>query len=91
MEKLLVNDKNLKTLEHVDTVGNEPMLPRHDYAGHPSGDDVRLLTVEDVAKRLQVQPSWIYRHSQILGAFKCGKYLRFRWSRVLESLEKLSR
>jgi hypothetical protein len=54
-------------------------------------DEIKLLTVYEIAERLQVQPSWIYRHSQALGAFKVGKYLRFRWSRVLENLEKLGR
>ena len=49
-----------------------------------------LITVEEVANRLQVQPSWVYSHSTDLGAFRLGKYLRFSWSRVLEHLDGAS-
>jgi len=48
-----------------------------------------LLTVEDLAALLRVPRSWVYSHSQGLGAYKLGKYLRFSWSRVLERLEEL--
>lgn len=46
-----------------------------------------LLTVEDLAKRLRVPRSWVYSHSEGLGAYRLGKYLRFSWVRVLERLE----
>lgn len=46
-----------------------------------------LVTVEDLAKRLRVPRSWVYAHSEDLGAFRLGKYLRFSWARVLERLE----
>jgi hypothetical protein len=49
--------------------------------------DDELLTVEEVASRLRLKPSWIYRHSRDLGAIHLGKYLRFRWSSVLQRLE----
>ena len=48
-----------------------------------------LLRVADLAKRLQVPRSWVYSHSEDLGAYKLGKYLRFDWERVLERLSKL--
>jgi hypothetical protein len=47
-----------------------------------------LLTVKELAARLRLQPSWVYRHADDLGAFRLGKYLRFSWSRVLECLEE---
>jgi hypothetical protein len=42
-----------------------------------------ILVVEEVAARLRVKPSWVYSHSDKLGAFRLGKYLRFSWSEVL--------
>lgn len=50
-----------------------------------------LLTVVDLAARLQVPRSWVYSHSDDLGAYKLGKYLRFDWERVLDRLSKLGR
>ena len=49
-----------------------------------------LLTVEDLATKLRVPPSWVYSHSKDLGAYKLGKYLRFSWARVLGRLEHLA-
>jgi hypothetical protein len=49
-------------------------------------DRNRVLTVPDLASRLQVAPTWVYAHSDALGAYRLGKYLRFDWSRVLERL-----
>lgn len=50
-----------------------------------------LLTVQQIASRLQLKPSWVYAHTQDLGAIHVGKYLRFRWDRVLERLEESQR
>ena len=41
-----------------------------------------LMTVEEVARRLKVPPSWIYRRTRLRGSdriphVKLGKYLRF--------------
>jgi hypothetical protein len=47
-----------------------------------------ILTVEQVASRLQLKPSWVYAHADQLGAYRAGKYLRFRRHRVLERLER---
>lgn len=47
-----------------------------------------ILTVEQVANRLQLKTSWVYAHADELGAYRAGKYLRFRWHRVLERLER---
>lgn len=49
-----------------------------------------ILTVEQVAQRLQLKPSWVYAHAGQLGAYRTGKYLRFRWQRVLDRLEQSS-
>ena len=43
-----------------------------------------FLTASEVAARLEVKPSWVYRHADDLGASRLGKYLRFSWVRVLE-------
>jgi hypothetical protein len=48
-----------------------------------------ILTVEQVAQRLQLKRSWVYAHADQLGVYRAGKYLRFRWQRVLERLEQL--
>lgn len=47
-----------------------------------------LLTVSQVAERLQLKESWVYSNADKLGAYRVGKYLRFRWDRVLERLEQ---
>ncbi len=54
----------------------------------------RLLTVEELADRLQVTPSWIYqrtreRSSARLPGIKLGKYWRFREADVLQWLDAL--
>ena len=46
-----------------------------------------ILTVQEVAVRLRVKPSWVYAHADELGAYRLHKYLRFSWTRVLERLE----
>jgi hypothetical protein len=51
--------------------------------------DTEIMTVEEVAARLKVKPSWVYSHAEDLGAYKLGKYLRFSWNRVRERLEEL--
>ena len=51
-----------------------------------SAAQVELLTVEEIARRLQVKESWVYSHADDLGAFRLGKYLRFSWVRVMEHL-----
>jgi excisionase family DNA binding protein len=45
-----------------------------------------LLSVEELAEKLGVKPSWVYRHADDLGAYRLGKYLRFSWERVVEHL-----
>lgn len=46
-----------------------------------------ILTVDEVADKLRVKPSWVYSHADKLGAYHLGKYLRFSWERVLTYLE----
>ncbi len=53
----------------------------------PSDSDCEVLLPAEVAARLRVKVSWVYRHADQLGAYHVGKYLRFRWSRVLERLD----
>lgn len=50
-----------------------------------------LLTVDDLASRLRVKRSWVYTHADDLGAYRLGKYLRFSWPRVVETLERSAR
>jgi hypothetical protein len=47
-----------------------------------------LLTVAQLATRLQVRPGWVYDHADILGVLRLGKYLRFLWPQVLENLQQ---
>jgi hypothetical protein len=54
----------------------------------PEARREEILTVDQVAIRLQLNPSWVYAHADQLGAYRTGKYLRFRWQRVLERLEQ---
>jgi hypothetical protein len=49
--------------------------------------DEELLTVGEVAKRLRVKCSWVYRHANALGAYHLKKYIRFSWPRVLERIK----
>jgi hypothetical protein len=56
-----------------------------------SSEHERLLTVEDVAQRLRVRTTWVYRHADDLGVFRLGKYLRFSWPIVMERLKTLRR
>jgi len=53
----------------------------------------RLLTVEEVAELLRVEPSWVYartrqRAANRLPGFRLGKYWRFRETDVREWLER---
>lgn len=50
-----------------------------------------LMTVDEVAAKLRVKKSWIYAHYNQLGAYRLGKYLRFSWSRVLQSLDQINK
>ncbi len=49
-----------------------------------------LLTVDELAGRLQVKPSWVYGHADELGGYRLGKYLRFSWARVIKRLEHVA-
>ena len=53
----------------------------------------RLLTVEELAERLNLPASWIYAHTRKrsgdpIPGFRLGKYWRFRESDVLVWLER---
>ena len=50
-----------------------------------------LLTVDELAARLRLKPSWIYTHADELGGYRLGKYLRFSWARVIQRLENVAR
>ncbi len=52
----------------------------------------RLLTVEELAERLNLPASWIYAHlrkrsGDPIPGFRLGKYWRFREEEVLQWLE----
>jgi hypothetical protein len=53
--------------------------------------EIEILTVPEVAERLRVGPKWVYTHVDLLGGYKIGKYLRFNWPTVLESLSAARR
>jgi len=48
----------------------------------------QLLTVSEIADRLQVQPSWVYTHADALGAIRIGKYLRFEWELTIARIRE---
>jgi len=55
-----------------------------------------LLTVEEVASLLRVQPSWVYERTRSRAAnripgFRLGKYWRFREADVLDWLDRQQR
>lgn len=59
----------------------------------PEPPQDELLTVEEIAGRLKVPVSWVYKHTQCRNGdriphFKAGKYLRFRESEVLAWLQR---
>jgi hypothetical protein len=48
-----------------------------------------ILTVNELAARLKVQPTWVYenqRRDNPMPALHCGRYLRFSWPVVCEWL-----
>lgn len=51
-----------------------------------------LITVQDLAKRLNVPVSWVYqrtsRGQHSIPHIKMGKYVRFSWSQVVQFLEE---
>ena len=52
-----------------------------------------LLTIEEMAARLKVHPSWLYSRTRETGEdtiprIKIGKYIRFNESEVFEWLRK---
>jgi len=59
--------------------------------GDRNGDEIRLLTVAQVARRFQVHPSWVYANARRLGALRLGTGpkapLRFDPSRVALALD----
>lgn len=53
-----------------------------------------LLTVEEMAARLKVHPSWLYSRTRIRGqeampgVIRCGKYLRFDPEAILNWIKQ---
>jgi excisionase family DNA binding protein len=48
-----------------------------------------VLTVEQLAERLKVPVSWVYKHANNgLPTLRCGRYLRFSWPEVCEWLRQ---
>ena len=51
-----------------------------------------LITVTELAKRLNVPVSWIYRRTRLgqeaIPHVKMGKYVRFNWEEVVEFYKK---
>jgi excisionase family DNA binding protein len=60
------------------------------------GEAEELLTVEQVAERLQVKTSWVRDHARKgrnphLPGIKLGGKWRFRWSRIEQWLKELEK
>ncbi len=55
----------------------------------PTGDATRLLTAEEVASRLGVQPSWVSKAARAnrIPHICVGRYRRFRWPDIEAWLE----
>jgi hypothetical protein len=51
-------------------------------ANRPVIEPADILTPEQLAERLQVAVSWIYKHTDRLPVLRCGRYLRFSWPDV---------
>jgi excisionase family DNA binding protein len=54
----------------------------------------RLLTVDELARELQVPKSWVYSRTRIKGSdqiphLRCGKYCRFDFEEVLVWLQQI--
>ena len=50
--------------------------------------DQELLTIDEMAARLKVHPSWLYSRTRVIGEgtiprIKIGKYIRFNESAVM--------
>ena len=65
-----------------------PLTDTNEATGRAEQDTTQLLTVSEVVRRLGVTCGWVYTHTDQLGAYRLGKYLRFSWSRVLERLQR---
>ena len=53
-----------------------------------------LITAKELAKRLNVQVSWIYRRTRLgqeaIPHVKMGKYVRFDWEAVVEFYKNIT-
>jgi excisionase family DNA binding protein len=56
-------------------------------------DATKLLTAEELASRLGVQPSWVNKaaHANRLPHVRIGRYRRFRWPDIEAWLERQRR
>jgi hypothetical protein len=65
---------------------DSPLAEASEAAVKRDRDGGQLLTVDELAARLNVSRNWVYVHASALGVYRLGKYLRFSWPRVLERL-----
>ena len=56
-------------------------------ASDPKAEEI--LTVEQIADRLQLKASWVYAHADQVGAYRAGKYLRLQWKHIDLTSDKL--
>jgi len=59
-------------------------------------ENLKLLTIDELAQLLKVQTSWIYRRTMETGPgaiprIKMGRYLRFEWEAVEAWLRSLNK
>ncbi len=70
------------------TMSTEPAMVPSTFP-RPMGDPTRLLTAEEVASRLGVQPSWVSKAARAnrIPHICVGRYRRFRWPDIEAWLE----
>ena len=65
------------------------MIGRESVEGRPTAER-RLLSADEVATRLGVQPSWVSKAARAnrIPHVRVGRYRRFRWSDIEAWLEE---
>jgi hypothetical protein len=90
---LLQSDSNSKKVNDLPGNGGVPSsVPVAALVGHLAPSD--LLTPDELAERLKVPKSWVYKQSARHGpdsipVLRCGMYLRFSWPEVCAWLRSI--
>jgi hypothetical protein len=83
-------------LPYLDVGSSPHAASPYAATGGEETDDVRLMTVHEVAELLRVPPSWVYERTRRRGLeqlphLKIGKYLRFEGGALIEFIRRQSR